>query len=104
MQLKITTRLSDDTTIETIYEAENLKRVVKKAGALLSFERICGMCNYTSFDLQTRDSKDKQYQFLEFVCKKCGAKRMVRFNKDGEGTYLGEWTEKYRADENKVDE
>jgi hypothetical protein len=95
MELQVTTRLNADTEIKTTFDAEDLKKVVKKAGALLDFDRKCGMCEKDNFTLQTRSSKDGQYQFTEFVCRECGARRSVRFNKTGDGTYLGDWEEKW---------
>ena len=88
MQFKVKMKLNDMTEIEAISEGK-ISNAIKQLGALLEFDGKCGLCNSKKITLNSRTAKG--YEFTEFTCIDCGAKRSFGFNKEGDGTFLKPW-------------
>ena len=94
MQFKVKMKLNSMTEIEAIADGK-IANAIKQLGALLDFDGKCGLCSSTEIGLTARTAKG--YEFTEFVCKKCKAKRSFGFNKEGEGTFLKPWEEGFKG-------
>ena len=94
MQFKVKMKLNSMTDIEATADGE-FAVAIKQLGALLDFDGKCGLCNNTEIGLTARTAKG--YEFTEFTCKKCGAKRSVGFNKENKGTFLKPWEEGFKG-------
>lgn len=94
MQFKVKMKLNNMTEIEAISEGK-MGVAIKQLGALLDFDGKCGLCGSTEIGLTGRTAKG--YDFTEFTCKKCGAKRTFGFNKEGDGTFLKPWEERFQG-------
>jgi hypothetical protein len=97
MQFKVKMRLNDMTEIEASAEGE-IAVAIKQLGALLDFDGKCGLCSSKNITLNSRTAKG--YNFTEFVCLGCNAKRSFGFNKEDKGTYLKQWEKFERKNDN----
>lgn len=99
MELKVKMKLNPKQSIEVTFDSPNLQDVVLEAGALLSFDGVCGYCKSENIGLQTRVTKEKGYKYTEFVCNDCKAKRQFGEYRDGSGYFLKSWEPQYESGE-----
>jgi len=103
MELKVIKKLSSTDTVEFNFEADDLKAAVLLATPILELEPSCGKCKGTELAIHTRVVKDGEFQYMEFFCKKCGARRPFGEYKHPKGAYFlkREWEEKFTKTEEK---
>ena len=98
MQLKTTLKLNERTTIETIFEGENLEAVIQEAAPILDFKGVCGMCGSNNIKLNVRKSKDGKYTYTMYTCNDCGGTQPFGKLQTG-GYFLKPWQEKYTGND-----
>ena len=96
MQLKTTLKLNERTTIETIFEGENLEAVIQEAAPILDFKGQCGLCGSQNIKLNVRKSKDGAFTYVMYTCNDCGATQQFGKLKVG-GYFLKEWAPKFEG-------
>lgn len=106
MQLNVKMNLNSIISLEMIFEGKDLKEAVKNATAFLDFDGKCGMCydeatgKGKNLTLKTRGTKDGGFQYTEFICLDCGARRQLGTFKDGGGYFLKEWEPRWEGNKN----
>jgi hypothetical protein len=101
MELKVIKKLNSTDTVEFNFVAEDLKAVVLLATPVLELDPNCGKCKSTELSIHTRVVKDGEFQYMEFFCKKCGARRSFGEYKHPKGAYFlkREWEDAYKKTE-----
>lgn len=92
MKLRVDTQLNERQTVSMELDGA-MDECLRGVNAMLAYKGSCGLCGNTDVLLQTKVAKG--FNFIEFVCTKCGAKAQWGSYKDG-GYFLKNW-EKYEG-------
>lgn len=92
MKLTVSTKLNPRQTITMEFDGK-MDEVLRGANAIMAFRGECGLCGEKDILLQSKVAQE--FNFIEFVCTKCGAKAQWG-NYRGGGYFLKKW-EVYQA-------